>query len=275
MADFPELWRSFPLAEGEVWYALADYGGPGTTVWIHGFLENSNMWLPLWEQGLRPDGKHLLIDLPGHGRTSSFGQVHSMDFMAECIELALKDAGIHGPVRIVGHSMGGYTALAFAERYPERVHALMMYHSTAYPDSDEKKEHRDRAVKAMESGRVMFVKEAVKNLFAEPLRQAKMNEIERATQWAIQTDPKGIVAALRGMRDRPDRRRVFTSAPRAHAIVGSLDPAVDAVRETEFVGLHPEIEADILPQVGHMSHLEDTEAAIQSLQHFLDRTGIK
>lgn len=272
MAGFPNNWRNFPLADGEVAYLLADYGGKGATVWIHGFLEHSFMWQPIWDGGLRPEGKHLLIDLPGHGRTSSFGPVHSMDFMAECVELALADAGIHGPVRVLGHSMGGYTALAYAERYPERIHALMLYHSTAYADSDEKKEHRERAIKAMDSGRVMFVKEAVRNLFAAPLRDAKAEEIERSTKWAIETDPKGIAAALRGMKDRPDRRTVFTAAPQVHAIVGRLDPAVDPKREIKFLGLHPEVMADILPQVGHMSHLEDTPAAVQALQQFLDRT---
>ena len=273
MSDFPNNWRGFPLADGEVAYALNDFGGAGTTVWVHGFLENSNMWQPIWDGGLRPDGKHLFIDLPGHGRTSSFGPVHSMDFMAECIELALADGGIQGPVRVIGHSMGGYTALAYAERYPERINALMLYHSTAYPDSEEKKAHRDRATQALDTGQVMFVKEAVRNFFAAPLRDAKNDEIELATQWAIQTDPNGIAAALRGMRDRPDRRTVFTSAPRAHAVVGGLDPAVDARREIQFLGLHPEVMADILPQVGHMSHLEDSPAAVNALQQFLDRTA--
>ena len=272
MADFPTRGIPLPFAGGNLYYRKASFGAGPITVWIHGFLENSNMWSPIFP-ALRPDGTHLLLDLPGHGESDVFDTIHTMDFMADCVKAMLDSEGIDAPVRVIGHSMGGYVALAFAERYPELLSAINLYHSTSFSDTGEKKENRNRAIEAIEEGRTFFVKSSVENLFAASLRKDLQDEINLATTWALQTKPKGISAALAGMRDRPDRTDVFTTCPRAFGIVGLLDPAVDPIKESLFLEQNPHIESVIMKEVGHMSHLENTAAAVRALTQFLNKTS--
>ena len=272
MADFPTRGIPLPFAGGHLYYRKISFGAGPVTVWIHGFLENSNMWSPIFP-ALRPDGTHLLLDLPGHGDSDVFDTIHTMDFMADCVKAMLDSEGIDAPVRVIGHSMGGYVALAFAERYSEFLSAINLYHSTSFSDTEEKKENRNRAIEAIEEGRTFFVKSSVENLFASSLRKDLQKEINLATKWALQTKPKGISSALAGMRDRPDRTSVFNSTANAFAIVGMLDPAVDPIKESSFLAQNPQIESVIIEEVGHMSHLENTDAAVRALTHFLNETS--
>jgi len=272
MADFPEKTYRFDFGGGQISYRKKDFGEGPITVWVHGFLENSNMWSPIFP-ALRPDGTHLMIDLPGHGESDVFDSIHTMDFMADCIAQLLDVENISKPIRLIGHSMGGYVSLAFLDRYPEKVSAINLYHSTAFADSEEKKENRNRAIKALEAGRTFFVKSSVQSLFAASLMSQLSQEIDLATTWALETAPKGISAALAGMRDRPDRRKVYEECDQAYAIVGQMDPAVDPVREIKFLKENPQIRNTLIAEVGHMSHLENTAEAVNALQLFLTETS--
>lgn len=272
MADFPKKTYRFDFGAGKISYRKLNLGAGPITVWVHGFLENSNMWSPIFP-ALRPDGTHLMIDLPGHGKSDVFGPIHTMDFMADCIAQLLVEENISDPIRLIGHSMGGYVSLAFLDRYPERVSAINLYHSTAFADSEEKKENRNRAIKALEAGRTFFVKSSVQSLFAASLVSRLTEEIDLATTWALETKPKGISAALAGMRDRPNRKKVYEQCDRSYAIVGQMDPAIDPKRETSYLEQNPNIHKTLISEVGHMSHLENTKAAVEALQVFLTETS--
>jgi len=50
-----------------------------------------------------------------------------------------KDKNVKNLFTLIGHSMGGYITLAFAEKYPELLNAMGLFHSTAYADDDVKK----------------------------------------------------------------------------------------------------------------------------------------
>lgn len=80
----------------------------------------------------------ICIDLLGHGHTGCLGYVHSMELMAETVEAVLKHLKITRST-FIGHSMGGYVALAFAEKNPDALRGLCLMNSTASPDTLEKK----------------------------------------------------------------------------------------------------------------------------------------
>ncbi len=117
--------------------------GKGTAiVLLHGFLENSTMWKPFISR-LSKKNRVITIDLLGHGKTECLGYVHTMEDMAEAVKAVLSKLRLRRVV-VIGHSMGGYVALAFVEKYSNNVKGLCLMNSTATADSEEKKINRDR-----------------------------------------------------------------------------------------------------------------------------------
>ena len=130
------------------YYTLQGNLSNKTLVFLHGFLEDSTVWNAL-SKSLSDTYKILCIDLLGHGKTPTIAPIHTMEMMADEVKAVLDYENIT-QCTLVGHSMGGYVALAFAERFPKNVEGLVLLNSTPLPDSEEKKANRDRVLKVIE-----------------------------------------------------------------------------------------------------------------------------
>ena len=141
-----------------------DKGKGRVVVLLHGFLGAHQ----LWEQTINNLSKSyrvIAIDLPGHGNTPCFGYAHSMDLMAKCVKSVLDFLRLKKYV-IIGHSMGGYVGLSFADLFPDNLKGLCLFHSSAYGDTDEKKKDRLRAINAVKANKNVYTIATIKNLFA-------------------------------------------------------------------------------------------------------------
>ena len=121
-------------------YGLQGEGYP--VVFIHGFLLSSQI---VGAFGNQLAGKYRLItiDLPGHGLSDSYAPDHSMECMADTVNAVLKEERVEA-YALVGHSMGGYVALALWERYPENLESVILMNSHPFADSQERKRERER-----------------------------------------------------------------------------------------------------------------------------------
>ena len=70
--------------------------------------------------------------------------------------LSIKHLNINS-VTLVGHSLGGYVSLAYAEKYIDKVKGLCLMNSTAREDSAERKQNRDRAIRAVKQNYKTFL----------------------------------------------------------------------------------------------------------------------
>ena len=246
----------------------SDQGKGAAVVLLHGFLENSTMWKNLIPH-VSKRNRVITIDLLGHGKTGCIGYIHSMDLMAEVVNAVLKHLRIRR-VQIIGHSMGGYVALAFAEAYPKKVKALCLMNSTSQDDSEEKKQNRDRAIKAVKSNYKTFVRVSVSNLFKPENRTKLKNEIEVVTQEALKTPLQGIIAALDGMKNRPNREKIFSqSLFKKMMIIGKEDPALDynsLIKQTQNTDVYVVEFPD-----GHMSHIENIQDFTYNILRFIEK----
>lgn len=182
---------------------FSDTGKGRVVVLLHGFLGSHKIWEKTITN-LSKTYRVIAIDLPGHGDTACFGYAHSMDLMAKSVKKVLDNLKIKKCV-VIGHSMGGYAALAFADLFPDQLIGLCLYHSSGYPDSAEKKKDRLRAINAVKADRGLYTRTAIKNLFAKKNLKYLKEEISFANSIAKGTSKKGIIAALHGMKDRPSR----------------------------------------------------------------------
>jgi pimeloyl-ACP methyl ester carboxylesterase len=246
--------------------SFSDIGKGTAVVLLHGFLENKTMWREL-VPSLAEKNRVISIDLLGHGETDCLGYIHSMEENAEIVNAILSHLRIRKAV-FIGHSMGGYVALAFAELHINKVKGLVLLNSTALEDSVERKINRDRAIKAVKQNYINFVRMSIANLFSENNRDRLENEIENVKLEALKTPLQGIVASLEGMKIRKDRQFILkeTDFPKL-LILGEKDGVLlykDNASQIEATNT----ELISFPD-GHMSHIENKVELEKVIASFL------
>lgn len=241
-----------------------------TIVLLHGFLESIEIWNN-FSKYLSPDFQIIAIDLPGHGRSSCISETHTMDLMAETVKAVLDFLNIPSCV-MIGHSMGGYVTLAFAEKYPESLNGFGLFHSQAGADSEEAKINRDRTIKLIEKDRKGFIKMFIPDLFAPKNQKRFDTEIKILKKQAADTPKKGIIAALQGMKERPDRTPVLTSSKHPILfILGAEDKRIPLDITLKQARLANRCEVQILKDVGHMGYIEDEKYTLKTIKHFAEK----
>ncbi|OGS71182.1 MAG: alpha/beta hydrolase [Flavobacteria bacterium RIFCSPLOWO2_12_FULL_31_7] len=246
--------------------SYTDAGKGTAVVLLHGFLENSTMWKYL-APVLAQKNRVVCIDLLGHGQTDCLGYVHTMEDMADAVHQVLAELKIRKAV-FVGHSMGGYVALAFAELYPEMMKGLVLLNSTSRADSEERIANRTRAIKAVKQNYIAAVRMSIANLFSEENREKLVEQIEWVREEALQTPLQGIIAAQEGMKLRKDREVLLHFAPYPiMLILGKKDPVLNYEENLEQIeGTNVKL---VTFNDGHMSHLENQAELEKVLVSFL------
>jgi pimeloyl-ACP methyl ester carboxylesterase len=244
-----------------------DKGKGRVIVLLHGFLESLEIFDELSSR-LSKTFRVITIDLPGHGQTPSLGYIHTMELMAQCAKAVVDSLGIRKYV-VVGHSMGGYVALAFAELFPENVSGFCLFHSTALPDSEEKKKDRERVAEIVKNDHKQFVSELIPKLFAPENLSILKDEVAKAKQIALDTPTEGIVAALRGMKERPLRELVLKNARcPVLFIIGKKDVLLAWDNLLLLTNLPKRSFNIVLEHAGHMGFYEAPEETFKAIRKF-------
>jgi pimeloyl-ACP methyl ester carboxylesterase len=123
----------FSYKGGEIHYSVTGNGFP--VVLLHGYLESSEVWDGFVKR-LSSRFKVISIDLPGHGLSSVYGEIHTMEFLATAVK-ELTDSLNLKKIFLTGHSLGGYVTLAFLEFFPEYLSGYCLFHSQPFADSEE------------------------------------------------------------------------------------------------------------------------------------------
>lgn len=247
-------------------FAYTDQGRGPAVVFLHGHLENRAMWQGLME-ALPRAYRNIALDLPGHGTSENLGYTHSMTLMAEVVRALLHHLKLRR-VWLCGHSMGGYVALAFAEKYPHMLRGLALINSTPRTDSPQRKKERGQAIALAQRDHERFAALAVPRLFAPQSRERLHQKISYAVEQARQTTPQGNIAALRGMSERPDRTEVLRQATYPVAVLaGEQDPILPP-QQWQVLEKLPGVQVFISPY-GHMTHWEDPRVLENALRYLL------
>lgn len=231
-------------------------------VLLHGFLESSKMWDPLLSE-LSENRQVITIDLPGLGESGVIAETHSMEVMAEVVDAILKHLKISSAT-FIGHSMGGYVTMAYAEMYPDKVEKIVLLNSTSIADSEEKKETRNRALKIIDRSPNAYISMAIVNWAGENSREKFSKEIEISKNLAYTFPVKGIKAALKGMRDRKDRTEVLKAFPREKYMFLAEDDPIILVQDSLKLAKKCGVKTKVVDG-GHLSVIEN----LPSVREFL------
>ncbi|MDO5615160.1 MAG: alpha/beta hydrolase [Cruoricaptor ignavus] len=236
-----------------------EISGNGTEnlVLLHGFMENHLIWSDM-EQFLSKKFRLIKIDLPGHGRSNIYGEIHTMEMMAEKVKEVTDKLNLNH-FHLLGHSMGGYASLAFAERFGESLQSLTLFFSTYFSDDEEKKETRRKSLRIIAESLKTFVSAGVPNLFNPNEKDILEDKIELAKEIAFSTPTEGVLAATKGMIERTDKQHILENLNAKIVIIaGKYDNAV----KTDLVINHLPNRANIKSYIldcGHNGHWEKPE----------------
>jgi len=245
-----------------------DNGEGPAVVLLHGFLETSAMWVDFIPE-LSKNNRVICIDLLGHGQTDCIGYVHTMEAMADALRAVLYELNIV-KAKIIGHSMGGYVALALAEQEPALVESLCLMNSTFEADDDDRKALRARANEMVKSNFENMVRMSFANLFAAESKMKFKSAYESALAIALETPVQGYIAANEGMRLRPNRLEVFKKVKgKQLLILGQKDILISA-KNLKSQTKDTKIILEELSE-GHMSHIENKSDLSYLLLHFIEK----
>ena len=243
-------------------------GEGNVLVLLHGFGEDSTIWS---ETVYALSGTYKLIvpTIAGSGGSPVLkGEAIGMEIYADALHAILKDENVT-QCTLIGHSMGGYIALAFAEKYPEMLRAFGLFHSSAYADDDSKKEVRKKAIEFIKDNGVdAFLKTSTPGLFMdiEKSKDAINNLLERGKQF----QSEALIQYYQAMIARPDRTHVLRSFEGPVLfMLGAHDKAVPFEQGLEQSHLPAQSHIFILRNSAHMGMLEEPEKCLLNLTDFL------
>lgn len=239
-------------------------------VFLHGYLESKSVWRN-FTRYFEPNYKVICIDLPGHGSSDVLKTVHSMRDMAQLVKFVIDTCGV-AKASVIGHSMGGYVALALVDYYPEKVESLVMFSSSALSDSTEKKLARNRDIDMVRSGKKdILVNQNIPNMFAPQNLVEYSAELEAIKEQAKQMSDIGIIAALEGMKTRVNNANMmkYLNIP-VLFIAGVLDHLVQVDVSRRQVVNAKNLVYKELENSGHMGYIEEEALSVEYLKDFLE-----
>jgi len=189
--------------------------------------------------------------------------------MADAVRAVLKHLRIKRSI-FIGHSLGGYVALAFAEKDPDALKGLCLMNSTARADTQDRIQSRNRAIEAVKTNYKNIIKLSIGNLFRPKSRILHKEEIKIVKKEALKTPLQGYIAAQEGMKLRSDREALLHFSPyKKMMIVGKKDPVLDYNDMLEQAeGAH--INLVVFPD-GHMSHIENRSELLKEIMYFIEK----
>ncbi|SDK85560.1 Pimeloyl-ACP methyl ester carboxylesterase [Salinimicrobium catena] len=231
-----------------------------TAVLLHGFLESKEIWTDFIPEFLKY-GRVITIDLPGHGESEVIEEVHTMELMADAVYAVLKEEKVQ-QANFIGHSMGGYVALAFLEKHPSMMHEFMLLNSTPKEDSREKKTNRERAIEVVKKNKRAFISMAISNLLTPENDKKFVKEVNEIKERAYQFPAEGIIAALKGMKIRTNKEKLLAQFNGTKVIVtGQNDPLIE-LKAIKSIADKCNCRFFTLPG-GHLSYLESRKNFIK------------
>ncbi len=245
-----------------------DSGNGFPLILIHGFCESKALW-KYCEKELSLHYRVIAPDLPGFGESRLIETGISMDYFATQVKELLDDLKIDQCI-LVGHSLGGYVALAFAEKYENRLRGFGLFNSTAFADSEERKESRNKTIAFIEKHGVrLFGESFVGPLFSLRNRELLKTEIQELIQVASTSSEIGVIETTKAMRDRPDRTGLLknVSVP-VLFVIGKRDGTIPLEKSLEQCHLPKHSIVHFLQDCGHMGMIENKPETIHILRNF-------
>lgn len=249
-------------------------GAGQTVVLLHGFGEDSTIWQPQIDF-LKAHFRLIVPDIPGSGQ-SEFIPGANIETYAEIVKLIIDNEVQKCPLQgaegaLIGHSMGGYITLAFAEKYPQYLNSFGLFHSSAFADNEEKKDTRRKAIEFIKAnGTHAFLKLTTPTLFAKAFTEEHAEKITALIEQGKNFTNAALIQYYNAMINRPDRTATLQNFNKPILfIIGEHDQAIPLQSSLQQCYLPSQSNVNILTRSAHMGMWEEKEKANNLLFNFL------
>ncbi len=238
--------------------AYTDEGKGSPLLFVHGFPLSRGTW-EKQVMAFRPDHRVIAPDLPGLGESGVRAGSVSMSQYADDLFALMQHLNV-GPVTLVGHSMGGYVALAFAKAYPEMLKGLVLVGTKGGADTPEvAAARRATAEKVRTEGSSVVVNAMAPKMLSPSNTDAAMSASVR--DFMTPSKPEGAIGALLGMADRPDAGAWLGWIKVRTLVITGTDDVIMPISESEALAKAiPAAELKLIPKAGHLVAFECSEA---------------
>ena len=259
----------FLFKRGRINFSDSGYGH--IIVLLHGYLESSEVWNG-FQVRLASQFRVISVDLPGHGLSEVYGEVHTMEFMASAVKELLDSLNIKRAF-VTGHSLGGYVTLAFLELFPDYLSGYCLFHSQPFADTPEAIEKRMREIAIVKAGKknLMYPGNVIR-MFAPSNLEIFSDALQRSKEIASRLPGGGIIALLNGMMIRPSRLSFMEegSVP-CLWILGSMDNYIPCDNIQAKIKLPSNASLIILKSSGHLGFVEEENLSVKVISDFVNR----
>jgi len=263
--------KSIRFLNADIHYSI--YGEGPAVMLLHGFAEDSRIW-DNQINSLTHNYKLIIPDIPGSGRSELIIEENvSLTTYAEIIRSILENENIKSCI-LLGHSMGGYISLAFAEKYPEKLSALGFIHSSTYADNNEKVASRKKAIDFIKkNGSYLFLKNSIPEVFHDALKNKE--QIETLIERGRDFQPESLIQYHEAMIKRSDSTQMLKKI-RIPVLwqIGKHDNFVPFYQNMQQCYLAETNEVHILKNSAHMGMVEEAEKTSQIIGSFLANVHI-
>lgn len=254
----------------KIFYRVEGKGKP--VMLLHGFGEDGTLWNYQIKK-LKKNFRLIIPDLPGSGLSEMLSGKISISDYADAVK-AIADTEIKKETiafTMIGHSMGGYISLAFAEKYPRLLNGLGLFHSTSYADDDQKKDMRNKGIYFIKKNSAKtFLKNTAQNLFSEKTKKQNPGLIEKLVELSRNFTSAALIQYYEAMKDRPDRSAILKNFTKPVLFIqGVYDNAVPLKAGLEQSHIAPVTYFHILKDSAHMGMWEEEKDSTKFLKHFL------
>ena len=239
--------------------------GERCVVLLHGYLESMLVWDEFVDL-LKDKVRVVTLDLPGHGVSMVDREVHTMEYLADCVANAMETLGIKR-YSVVGHSMGGYVALAMVEKYAANIESIVLLSSTTSADSQEKCDRRRREIELIKAGKKNMLARLVPHAGFAPENVKRLGSyIEDIGEMILLTEDDGVIAILAGMIERKSRGELLRDSGVPHMFIfGRHDYYIPVEVADEMIAADPNAEVVWLEHSGHMGFYEEPELCAEAI----------
>lgn len=245
------------------------YGEGMTAILVHGFAEDATIW-EFQARELKKKFRVIVPDLPGSGNSPYVAGLGTLADFAHILK-ELIDEEVAGPVVMIGHSMGGYITLQFAELFPGYLLAMGLFHSTSAPDDEIKKQTRRKGIQfILNNGVKKFLQQSIPSLFSDEFKAAHLHIVEELIQRYGSFNPLSLVQYYEAMIKRSDTTGLLKAVNKPVLFILGEKDTVTPIWQGLGLSILPEFSyIHILKHSAHMGMLEEKEKSYYTLEKFL------
>lgn len=255
---------------GGVDIQYADQGNGPAVLFLHGFPLSLGMWDG--QETLAPRYRIVRFDARGFGGSDVGDAVLTMSRIADDAAVLIDKLRL-GPVILVGCSMGGYAAFAFAQKHAALLRGLVLVDTRAGADSPEARKGRgDLAAKVMKEGSKAALEAFLPKVVGETTKSSRADVTARLKDMMLATSPQGISDGLHGIATRPDSTPFLREISVPTLVICGEEDVITPRAEAEILqrGIKG-AELAMIPKSGHLPSMETPEEFNAVLGKFLSR----